>query len=305
MSRLPNFLIIGAPKSGTTSLHGYLRQHPDVFFSPYKEPNYFALAGKRLPHAGPAEPDVLHYLIYRHSVTDFDAYKALFRRANGQRAVGEASVRYLYYGGEAAPRIKATLPDVRLVAILREPVARLYSHYCMNVQYQLEPLGLREAIAAEESRREANWGWDWHYTAVSRYPNQLEKYFAIFHPDQIKVFLYDDFVANPLGVFQQVCRHIGVDDGFVPDMSRREKSAYRAKNLSLDRWLHWPSRTRSVLQRALPRRLTSAAIAQLERWNSAPVPRLDPEMRRELAPLFADDVRRLETILGRKIPWTA
>ena len=302
MKRLPNFLIIGAAKSGTTSLQAYLDQHPDIFFASCKEPNYFALTGKRLPHKGAAPPDVLYELIYRYSVTDYDAYLSLFDSVQGQSAVGEASVRYLYYP-EAAERIKAAIPNVRMIAILRDPVSRLYSHYCMNVQYQLEPLPLREAIEAEGWRREADWGWDWHYVGVSRYSEQLARYFALFDPAQLKVFLYDDFVQKPLEVYREACRHIGVADDFVPDMSKRGMVPSRPRNLTLDRWLHWPNPVRARLQRHLPDRLFSGVVGRLERWNRASVPPLSEELRQDLSGFFRRDVERLESLLGRSIPW--
>jgi hypothetical protein len=299
---LPNFFIIGAPKSGTTSLQAYLSQHPEVYFSPYKEPNYFALAGEKLPRGGPAPPEVLFYLIHRHSVTDYSDYLKLFRGVNGEKAIGEASVRYLYF--EKAPgRIKETVPNARFIAVLREPVSRLYSHYCMNVQYQIEPLDLMSAIDAEKSRIEANWGWDWHYVNVSRYAAQIKRYLSSFSPEQMKVFIYDDFVENPQKVFSEACRHLEIDPSFIPDMSDRGKVAYRAKNLVLDRWLHWPSKSRNIVEKLLPKRVRSRLFSLLEKSNSAPVPKLDPKSRGALMPLFAEDILELEEILGRKIPW--
>jgi hypothetical protein len=302
--RLPNFLIIGAAKSGTTSLAAYLEQHSEVFFCPEKEPNYFALAGESLPHAGPASPETLYELIYAYSVTDYQEYLSLFEGVGGQKAIGEASVRYLYYP-EAPRRIRSEIPDVRLVAILREPVSRLYSHYCMNVQYQLEPLSLPDAIAEEKARAEANWGWDWHYVNMSLYSKQLKRYFDLFDRGQIKVFLYDDFVNEPLAVYQEICRHIGVDDRFIPDMSYRGKAAYRPRNLVIDRWLHWPRAAKTGLERYIPCRLPKKLFSRLERWNSVPVPRLDDKLRQRLTELFRDDVRELEELLGRRIPWYA
>jgi hypothetical protein len=300
--RLPDFLIIGAAKSGTTSLHRALKQHPEVFLSPYKEPNYFALAGRTLPEPGPVAPEVLYQLIHAHSVTAYDRYLALFEAAPHDGVVGEASVRYLYYS-DAADRIRRQLPDVRLIAILREPVSRLYSHYCMNVQYQLEPLSLMDALGVEESRTHQGWGWDWHYVAVSRYGEQLQRYFERFDREQIRVFLYDDFVERPLEVFREVCRHLGIAQNVIPDMTKREKPAYRGRNLALDRWLHWPNPARAAIASILPRRLMAAAVTGLERWNSAPVPRLDPHLRAEISGLFKDDIRLLEQLLGRTIRW--
>lgn len=301
---LPNFFIIGAAKCGTTSLAQYLEQHPEVFICPTKEPNYFALTGRKLPHTGPASPAVLRQLIYADTVTDFDQYQALFHGVKNEKAVGEASVRYIYYP-ESAGRIRQAVPNARLVAVLREPVSRLYSHYCMNVQYQLEPLGLLDAVAAEPERRAANWGWDWHYVNMGLYARQLRHYFQTFDREQIKVFLYDDFVARPREVYADICRHIGVDPGFVPDMSQRGKVPYWPKHRGLDRWLHWPHQIRPGVGRFIPRWLPRSVVSRLEEWNSAPIPKLDKETQRQLAPNFHQDARELEELLGRKIPWYA
>lgn len=300
--KLPNFLIIGAPKCGTTSLASYLSTHPDVFMCPWKEPNYFALAGHQLPHNGPASPDVLNAIIYLHCATEFEQYRSLFDGATDQKAIGEASVRYLYYP-ESAPRIKEALPDVRMIAILREPVSRLYSHYCMMREFQLEPLELADAIAAENSRIADNWGWDWHYTSIGRYAKQIKLYYDFFEKSQLKVFLYDEFAHNPVEVYRQVCRHLGIDESVVPNMSARGKVAYRPKNLTIDRWLHWPNNTRNHIRKILPHRVYRKGVSLIRTLNSAQVPKLDPVFRDELAHLFVEDNRHLEDVLGRKIPW--
>jgi hypothetical protein len=301
-TRLPNFLIIGAAKSGTTSLWAYLKQHPDVYLPFNKEPNYFAHAGESLPPPGPVAAKILWAHYYQHCVTDFDSYAQLFSEAGPAIAVGEASVRYLYF--PAAPgRIREKLPNCRMIAILREPVSRLYSHYCMNIQYQLEPLGLRDAIEAEDARRAAKWGWDWHYVNLGLYAKQLRRFLDLFEREQLKVILYDDFVARPLEAFHEICRHIGVDDRFVPDMSERGKVAYRPRNLVLDRLLHWPRSARSGWERFVPWRIPEGLMGRLEAWNSVPIPRLDGKMRKELGAHFQEDVKELEGLLGRRIPW--
>lgn len=300
--KLPNFIIIGAPKCGTTSLASYLGKHPEVYFSPWKEVNYFALAGRQLPEKGPASAEVLQAMLYSYCITDFEVYRSLFNGVTDQKAVGEASVRYLYYQ-EAAPRIRETLPDVRMVAILREPVSRLYSHYCMMKQFQLEPLELMEAIAAEPARIADHWGWDWHYAAVGRYAEQLKRYYNLFDRNQLKVILYDDFVAKPRDVYREICEHIGIDGSIVPDMSGRGKVAYRPKNLTVDRWLQWPNPTRERIRMLLPREVYRKGIYLIRKLNRARVPKLDAASREELARLFVDDNRQLEELLGRKIPW--
>ena len=93
-----------------------------------------------------------------------------------------------------------------------------------------------------------------------------------------------------------------MSDRFVPDMSHRGMVPYRPKNFTLDRWIHWPNRARSLLKRHFPR-ITGAAISRLKRWNSAPIPRLDAALRGELIGLFHQDVQQLGELLDRKIPW--
>lgn len=300
---LPDFMIIGAAKSGTTSMHMYLGQHPEVFFPEFKEPNYFALTGETLPKKGPAPPKVIQALIYSRSITDFDRYESIFDGAGEGRKLGEASVRYLYFP-KAAGRIREKVPDVRCVAILRDPVARLYSHYCMNVQYLIEPLSLRDALDQEEARIADGWGWDWHYAAVGSYADQVERYFETLGRDQVKVMLYDDFVADPQAAFAEVCRFVGIDDGFRPDMSKRGKVASRPRSKVLGRWLHWPGQGRQAMRRLAPWYFTDERLARLEDWNRSPVEKLDAATRRELGPRFRRDIEKLGRVLGRDIPWS-
>ena len=295
-------MIVGAAKSGTTSLADYLKQHPEVYFSDYKEPNYFALAGKDLFHPGPVSPKVINYIIYKMSLTDYESYAASYDAVDDEKAVGDASVRYLYYP-DAPQKIRDKIPDVKIVVMLRDPVGRLYSHYCMNVQYQIEPLGLMDALAAEQERIAAGWGWDWHYASVSRYSEQIKRYLDIFDESQLAIYFYDDFVKDPVAVYQSICRHIGVDDTFVPDMSERGKVASYPRNKALGRWLSWPSRTRTLFRRMVPVGLANFVLSNLESWNAIPAPKLDNKTRNDIGLMFRDDLIELEAILGRKTPW--
>jgi hypothetical protein len=301
---LPTFLIIGAAKSGTSSFAAYLSQHPEVFIPHVKEPNYFALAGRAASARGPVPEQVIREAVYNWSQTDWPGYCRLFDGAEGKAAIGEASVRYLYFD-EAPGRIRGTLPDVRLVAILRDPIGRLYSHYVMNRQMNrtvsLEPLSLASAIEAEPARIADGWGWDWHYVAAGLYAHQLRRYFELFPREQILVLLYDDLVRDPLGAFRAVCRHIGVDEGFVPDMGARAMVGTHARNERLGRWLWRQNKLRGIGRYLRP--ATAPIVRRLKAWNEAPVPKLDPELRAALIPRFRDDLDELARLIGREIPW--
>lgn len=299
-SALPNFFLIGAAKAGTTTLWSWLAQHPEVYLPETKEPNYFVFTERPATCAGPAPEHVLHELLHKFSVTTWSEYLALFAAHDDEKAVGEASVRYLYFP-EAVERIRARLPDARMLVVLREPVSRLYSHYGMNRQFQLEDLALEEALAAEPARIRAGWGFDWHYAAVSRYAPQLERWFQAFGRERVAVFLHEDLRADPAGLYRQVCRFLGVDADFVPDFGVREKAAYLPRHRLLDRLLHHPNPVRSLGFRVLGPDRYETLRKRVRRWNSAPVPPLEPARRQRLAELFVDDVKRLERLLGRDL----
>lgn len=294
--------MIGAAKSGTTSLMRYLAQHPDIFVPDNKEPNYFMLSDQHCHPKGPAPSHILRHMLYNWSCADLQQYQALFENAGAAKAIGEGSVRYLYFP-QAPSLIRHMLPSVKLVVILRDPVARLFSHYNMNRQIQLEPLDLEAALDAEDARVKAGWGWDWHYQRVSQYGAQLRRWLDFFPNEQIQVHLYDDFVANPQKVFSAICKHINVDPNFRPDMRERGMVSTRPRNLWLDRKLNWPSRLRYKLLSPPFRYVTKPVAAKLNRWNSRKAPTLDPTIKKELSTRFADDLALLSTLLQRELPW--
>src|SRR5690606_26127042 len=122
---MPDFLLIGAGKCGTTSLHYYLQQHPQIFMSAVKEPNFFALEQAQAVNP---EEDLQQFFHYPWAVKNLEAYKALFASAESNQLKGEASTMYLYMP-EAPQRIKYYVPEVKLIAVFRQPAERLYSRY--------------------------------------------------------------------------------------------------------------------------------------------------------------------------------
>src|SRR5215210_1748036 len=154
---LPNFLVIGAGKSGTTSLYHYLRQHPDVYMSPVKEPLFFAAEGGRIRFPGP-DGRMISRAANPGAVTRMKDYRALFAGVSGKKAVGEASPQYLYTP-EAPLRIKHYVPEAKLIAVLRNPVERAYSAFLHRTRLGREPLAdFSEALRQEDSRMREGWG---------------------------------------------------------------------------------------------------------------------------------------------------
>ncbi|EPZ44556.1 hypothetical protein N007_10785 [Alicyclobacillus acidoterrestris ATCC 49025] len=167
---LPNFLVIGAAKAGTTALYRYLSQHPEVFMPSIKEPNYFALANREVRFQGPGDDRT-----NRSSITRFADYQALFDEADGYQAVGEASPMYLYTA-DAANRIHDLIPNVKLIVILRDPVERAHSAYLHLRRDEREPLAnFADAIAAEEERIAKHWAPMWHLRGVVSTSNSCNR----------------------------------------------------------------------------------------------------------------------------------
>jgi hypothetical protein len=213
----PTFLILGAAKSGTTALYAWLRQHPDVYMSPVKQPHYFA--GLTPTFSGPGDQ-----ALNREIVTSEAEYLRLFAPGATRRARGEASPFYLYYAERTMERLRRTLPEARLVVLLREPVSRAYSGYLHLVRDGRETLSFQQALDREEERRARGWEPLWAHRALGLYAQQLAIVLEAFPRQQVGVWLYDDMRTRPAALFEEVCRFIGVDPGFRPTLSRHNQS---------------------------------------------------------------------------------
>ena len=214
---MPNFLLIGAAKAGTTALYDYLKQHPQVYMSPLKETNFFALAGDPLDFRGPGDDRTINHW----SKTTLEGYQIEYTWVDGEKAIGEASPLYLY-SPKAPPCIREYISDAKLIAILRHPIERAYSAYLHMLRDGRETLtDFRQALEAEDARIRDHWEHIWHYKRMGLYGEQLQRYYDIFDPDQIKVYLYDDFCSDPGKVMRDLFFFLGVDEDFNPDMSSK------------------------------------------------------------------------------------
>lgn len=296
-SRLPDFLVIGAPKGGTTSLYRYLATHPDVFMSPVKEPHYFISPERRPAYRGVAGNRFNSRVVWR-----FEEYQRLFDGRGGQRVAGEASPTYLY--AEGAPEaIRERLPDVRMITILRQPADRAYSHFCHNRRIRREPLDdFEAALEAEEQRIAEGWAPMVHYRARGRYAEQLARYLAVFPSDRILILFQDDLKRNAAGVLAQVCRFLGIDDGFEFATGVRHNVTSGMPRYPLVHQLFSSeSGAVSLARRVLPEPFRRAMFEMLYLRNLEPIEPLRPALRSALTAEFHDDIRALERMTGRDL----
>ena len=278
---LPNFLIIGAHKGGTTSLHSYLGAHPDVFVPRALEPSFFALEGRPRTNPDGSPTDAL--MQSSGAVYTLEEYEGLFADVTSESAVGEKSPAYLT-NRDAPHRIRALIPDVRLIAVLRNPIERAFSHYLMVVRGGLERSPFDEAIIGERNKEPSSPGVVRHYVRSGLYAKRIARYQGLFPPEQLRIYLYEDLDRDTLAVVEDIYQFIGVDPTFRPDVSVR----YNAKPRSSGR--------RGLLSRKIPH------------LSPRPDPRVDStsvEMpsatRRELLDFYRDDITRLQTLIGRDL----
>jgi hypothetical protein len=301
--RGPNFFLLGAAKCGTTSVAQYLDQHPEIFVSKPKEPNFFSFEPNCIPSCkGPVDEAQLYELLLKYTVTEPDAYQGLFAAVEKERAIGEASVRYLYESN-AVDRIAEYSPQAKLIVLLRDPVDRLHSHYHMNVRQHIEPKTLRDALDAEDQRVEHGWGWDWHYRRVSLYAPQLQRILDRFDPAQLLTLFHTDLQQSPRQTMRQIFEHLEVSADFVPNFSRRSMVGYTPRW----RWIRTLIRDDNVIKalakRTVPNRLRRSFANWSESKNRQTIPAIDAQLRLELRKQFSQDSRQLSEMLGRKMPW--
>ena len=308
-SLLPTFLIVGAQKAGTTALYYALSKHPEVFMSAVKEPAYFVAEEASGATAGPGDRD--------HSpVATLEAYRELFSEAGTAVARGESSTSYLHTPAAAA-RIKERLPDVKLIAILRDPVARAYSNFLHLVRDGREPLhDFRAALAAEAQRREEGWSLSWRYREKGLYGAQLESYRDLFGPEQLRCYLYEDYDDDPHSTLRDVYRFLGVESDFEQDLSLRLNVGGVPKSKSLQ-WLarravpppQDPNNTQARRLRwlieAMPTRLRGGLLKAQTSNLSSPPP-LSPELRGELLDGYREDIGLVGRLTGLDVSrWLA
>jgi hypothetical protein len=235
---LPHFIIIGAQRAGTTSLFYYLRIHPDV--------------RRPLSRDGSVVwPKELHFFD-EHYARGLDWYRMFFPLA-AQRTVartrgrdliaGEATPYYLFH--PAVPeRVAASLPDVRLIALLRDPIERAYSHYQLMRRTGREKLSFPDAIAAEEKRladqdvtsseevRNARGDRLHHhhrhraYISRGLYAEQLERWYAHFPREQLLVIRAEDFLSRPAEIYADVLRFLGLREWQPAEFTQRNRGSY-------------------------------------------------------------------------------
>ena len=286
-SKFPNFFIIGAPRSATTSLFFYLRQHPQIFMPQEKEPEYFIQDKPK----GPLKPKNL------------DSYKKLFKDVKSEKAIGEASVRYLH-NSSTAKLIKQRVPHAKLIVILRNPLDRAFSTHVLKVRNsanQLKDYG--ELLANQEKEISGDWGQSdkWSGIKGSFYYESLSNYYSLFSEDQIRTYLFEELISNPLSIVKDIFNFLDVDENFVPVTSVALNKRASTSGFFGNSILH----LRTILHPLIGKVAGEAFLRSIGKFiyssSLFSKPTLTKETYNKFCHIFSQDIRKTEKLIKKDL----
>ena len=229
----PNFLIVGAAKSGTTTLYHLLKQHSDIFMPEVKEPLYYISDTIK----GISKNDVFFRNEgnekYVHNKSD---YANLFESVNEEKAIGESSATYLYYFDESIPKIKEELNDPKIIIILRNPVDKIFSQYKHLQRFSAEKVSFEEGLALEKKRISENYTAMYHYKAQGLYYEQVKAFLTNF--SNVLILYTSDLEKKPISLAKDCFQFLNVDSQFTPILKNYNISSKRIKNWFIHKKLY-------------------------------------------------------------------
>ena len=296
--RLPQFVIAGAPKAGTTALHAALATHPGLYLSPVKEPKFYLTDGRPPPartQRGPGDAHSAQEWVWRR-----DRYLDLFRRAPADAVRGESTPFYLY-DRAAQRRLVADVPDVKVIAVVRDPVDRAVSNWVHLRADGLEPeADFARAVALEDERVAAGWAPFWHYTRMGRYGEQLRDLLTLVPREQLLLLRFREVVAEQARTLDRVSAFLGVATGVARAVPAENVKPYLADTPRYRR-LARLARAGAAAGAHLPpqvwRQASRPLLAALHAGGTERPP-LPVEVRRAVLARVVDDIAVLEEVTG-------
>lgn len=291
--RIPDFFIVGAPKSGTTAMYTYLKQHPEIFMPEKKESHFFGTD--------------LHSSLF---IRDRTEYLSLFSRVKDEKRVGESSVWYLY-SKKAATEIKEFSPSAGIIIMLRDPVDMLYSQHSQFLYNGNEEIAcFEDALNAEEDRKRGlrvppsvHFVESLFYKETAKYTDQVRRYFDVFGSENVHVIIYDDFKGNVASTYRECLRFLGVTEDFLPEFKAINPNK-RVRSNALRNLLQNPPQIvksfgRLFVSGPVHQKLIKNLTSFNRKYESRPP--MDSGLRSKLQVEFAPEVERLSRLVKRDL----
>lgn len=294
---LPNFIIPGVAKAGTTSLYYYLDQHPEIDI-PRKETFFFARDFySNHPDSGPPYFRDKSRIVFTET-----EYNKFYAHCN-KKAVGEVSTCYAYFYKQSIPAIKQKLGDVKIIFLLRNPVERAFSAYKHFVRIQKEPLSFSDALLQEKTRMEMRWDFMWYYSHLGFYAKQVTAYKNNF--TNVDVFFSEDLQKNPDEILRKIFKSINVSE----DVKINTTIKYNMSDERLDNfrsnYLYGNLFSKKIIRPALKRIIPEKKRQLLKyKWRTpaALLPNIvEHKIKNQLQNVYREDIKELEKITGRDL----
>ena len=293
VEKKPNFIIIGAMKAATTSLYTYLKQHPDIFMTKVKEPMFFNNFNQITDFKVLANKS--------KKVNSLLDYFSMFSSVENESAIGEASPAYIY--NEKAPYlIKEHLPDVKIIAILRQPTDRAYSNFLHTKRADRENVNsFEQAIKIEKERISDNWSPLYHYIQKGFYSVQLKRYYNLFPKENIKVYLFEDVVKNPKETLKDIFKFLNVDENIEIDVSKKSNVSGTPKGIlgfTLKKMRYYNLMPKFAISNYLPTFIISLLFKSVYKDTE----KLDSVLRKELTDkYYREEILKLEKLIDKDL----
>ena len=289
---LPNLLIVGAAKCGTTSLHNYLKQHPDIFMSKHKEPHFLI------------NSDIGEDRIHK-AITVLEDYEDMFKTDSIYKYKGESSVMYLAFPEFSIKNIKKYLdPDVKIIIMLRNPVERAFAGYLHNLRYNpSENLSFEEAFEKSEARyyQERDITPDTRYLHVGNYYSQVESFMSMFN-DNVLVIMYEDYVNDIDLCLANVFDFLDIDKISVDTSRRHMVGGWIFKRKFLRNLLIPKNNFKSLIKSFLPNKKIRKAIKQkIMNMSTVESPFISKDMHKKLTEYYRKDIDNLSKLLNKEL----
>jgi len=219
---------------------------------------------------------------------------------DGEQAIGEASTSYIY-SKKAAHRIHHHIPDAKIIAILRDPAERAYSHFLFSLSNGREPhANFAKALMEEDQRIDEGWSFQWHHRRRGFYFEQLRTYYDLFRAENIQVCLYEDLRKSPEKLMQTIFNFLQVDHSFSPNTEKRHNPTRVPKNQTLNSLLNRPNPLKDSIKLFLPKDIRKKIVQPLKDKNLGK-PELPKHLRKQLVSDYHDDILRLQDLIDRDL----
>jgi len=282
MERWPNFFLMGAPRAGTTSLYEYFKNTKGVYLPHIKEINYFSES---------INPDLLILKVIR----DKKKYLNLYKDVKDEIAIGDATPLYLW-DPKAAKLIHDVAPNAKIIIILRDPIERAYSHFLMLLSFGKDSSSFSESI---KKSLKAPPDYSGRVVECGLYYEQVKRYLDLFGKDQVKIYIYEEFFKNPRSYVKEILEFLGVNEKPPTSVGEIHNPLIEPRGKIAEKIMQSESIRKA--SKILPR---SAGLALKDIFGKkTKKPPMQEEAKKLLEEIYKDDVKKLENLLGRSLPW--